>query len=128
MSFDTYGVSVDQLRKITGCTLDTARRWKRTKHVPRYAARLLRVFFHGDLGEMNRDWSGWTLNKNGLCGPTGDRPFRPGNVLTIGLNAQRISALQHELEVMRKLAGYCEHCAHCNRADPARVTLRSVPQ
>lgn len=128
MKFDTYGVSVEQLRKITGCTLDTARRWKRTNRVPQYAARLLRVFFYGDLGEIHRDWAGWSLNRNGLCPPNGDRPYKPGNVLAMYLNAQRVRTLQRDLRHALDAAGYCQHCAHCNRANVNAGKLRSIQQ
>lgn len=120
MNPDTYGVSVERLQEITGCTLDTARRWKRTGHVPAYAARLMRIFFRGDLGELNSDWAGWVLNCNGLHPPNGDRPFGPGHVSTIQWHMHQVGHLTRELADARKRIAVCEHCAHCNRADAQR--------
>lgn len=59
-----------------GVSLRTVRYWDAGRNrVPWSVVRLLRLCRLGDLGALNDQWSGWTLNRNGLWSPEG-RGFR----------------------------------------------------
>lgn len=55
-----------------GVSLRTVRHWDAGRNrVPWSVVRLLRLCRLGDLGALNDQWSGWTLNRNGLWSPEG---------------------------------------------------------
>jgi len=54
----------------------------------------------GDLPGTAGQWTGWKFVAGKLVSPTGDQ-FQPGEILAIGLNHQRIAALEQEVIALR---------------------------
>jgi DNA-binding transcriptional regulator YiaG len=71
---------LDQKRcaDFVGVSLRTVRHWDTGKtRVPWSVVRLLRLLRLGDLGALDDSWTGWTVNRNGLWSPTGQRYNEP---------------------------------------------------
>jgi len=56
------GLSADELARLTDSHVTTARRWLRTKKAPPMVLRCLAVLRRGDLGAVNKAWTGWRLS------------------------------------------------------------------
>jgi hypothetical protein len=76
------------LVELTGVHPVTVRRWKKLAQVPRWLERLVRVCLRGELGEIDRTWSGWRIVRGELVSPEGWR-FTPGAVRASYLWKQR---------------------------------------
>lgn len=71
-------------------SLRTVRHWDAGRNrVPWSVVRLLRLCRLGDLGALNDQWSGWTLNRNGLWSPEG-RGFRTAAMRHWHLTIERV--------------------------------------
>ncbi len=74
-----YGVPLEEIVRACGVHPDTARRWKRQGAAPESALRLIRALWSFDLGALGEPWAGWTLAREDLISPEGDR-FTPALV------------------------------------------------
>lgn len=88
-----YGVPTARVAELTGASLVTARRWKRTRRLPAAVRRLLELLVHGELAILDRAWHGWALRGGRLIGPDG-LSFEPSEVLTIPFVRAQVSAYQ----------------------------------
>ena len=71
--------------------------------VPERALVILRQAVTGQVPGMDGAWQGWRFYQGELCSPAGES-FRPGEVMAIGLQHQRVRALEQALtETRRKL-------------------------
>ena len=120
MNRDTYGVPVSVLVDITGCSSDTARRWKRKGSMPYMAARLVALLYDGDLGALSDSWAGFRLNNDRLWTPSG-WDIRPGEVMCIPLRRQYAAALERQV---RELSDRVESCAR--QSEDEDVTVASI--
>lgn len=67
------------LVELTGVHPVTVRRWKKLARLPRWLERLVRVCLQGELGEIDRAWSGWRVVRGELVSPEG-LSYSPGAV------------------------------------------------
>ncbi len=88
-----YGLPAERLAELTGASLVTARRWKRTRALPPPVRRLLAILVTGDLGPVDSTWCGWHLSRGLLCGPDG-LTFEPAEVLAIPFVRAQVNAYQ----------------------------------
>jgi hypothetical protein len=88
-----YGIAAEQLVAITGVHLSTARRWKRRRRLPRWLQRLVSLCVFGDLGQIHRAWSGWTLREKYLVSPEGWE-FTFGEIRSIPFLHAQVAAYQ----------------------------------
>jgi transposase-like protein len=82
----------------------TLRRWlKEEIKIPGHQHQVIRLLL-GDLPGTAGQWSGWRFDQGLLIAPGGDR-YRPGDVLSLIILRQQLTAQRRELEALRvKLA------------------------
>lgn len=88
-----YGVPVEVIAAKCQVHPDTARRWKRTGHVPAAAVVAIRALHEHDLGVISEAWAGWSVRGDALVSPAGER-FTPGAVLAGKYHAAMVRELQ----------------------------------
>jgi hypothetical protein len=93
-----YGVPVALLVYLTGAHRTTCQRWKRAARVARWLERLVLVYLQGELGEIDRTWSGWRLIAGELVSPEGWR-FTPGDVRVLPFLQAQIRTLRADRRV-----------------------------
>jgi len=87
-----YGIPAEEIARICGVSLTTAKRWKRSKtSMPKTSAMIL----NRDLGCFDPAWRGWTLRQGKLISPEGWEAM-PGDVLSLPLLRAQVSAYQAE--------------------------------
>lgn len=78
----------------------------------------------GDLPGTAGKWSGWRFWEGKLCSPAGEA-FDAGQVLSLGLLRQQLSAQRHEIEALRVRLAIAEnaiqHLAPAANEDRARA-------
>ena len=89
-------LAADHLARLTHTSLRTARRWRSTGLLPRWAFDLVTLLLDRPLGMLCSDWDGWHLRTAGIEAPNGYR-FTPAEVISIPLRLQQIAALELEL-------------------------------
>lgn len=94
---ETYGLSVELLKQLTGVHINTARRWKRRGQIPRHFEKLVKLAVTGDLGALHPNWNGFRLVKDQIWTPE-DQPVRSGELRAIPLQRELIRELQHQLK------------------------------
>jgi hypothetical protein len=82
----------------------TIRRWlKGEVQIPGHQHQVIRLLL-GDLPGTCGKWTGWRFHDGALCSPGGDT-YRPGDVLSLIILRQQLTAQRRELEALRvKLA------------------------
>lgn len=93
---DPYGLPLELLIRAAGVSPDTARRWKRNGRIPALAARLVQLWCEGDLGALDRAWSGFTLRRGQLWTPY-QFAVSPGEISAIPYRFAQLSALERAL-------------------------------
>jgi hypothetical protein len=74
----------------------TVRRWLAgTVQIPGHQRQVMRMLL-GHLPGTEGQWAGWSFFQGALVAPTGDA-FKAGDVLAIGLQRQRVQALEAEV-------------------------------
>ena len=63
-----YGIPVNEIARLCGVDVSTARRWKRGAICPPKTAILLLI---GDLGMFHKAWAGWVVRNDTLVSPEG---------------------------------------------------------
>lgn len=89
---ELYGIPVNEIARICGVDLATARRWKRGATCPPKTALMLLA---GDLGVFDVRWRGWRIQKGSLVSPEG-WSASTGDVLSIQLTQAQLAAYRHE--------------------------------
>ncbi len=78
----------------------TVRRWVAGRvRIPGHQLQAIRMLL-GHLPGTDGKWLGWAFFRGELCAPNG-QAFSAGDVMAIGLNHQRIKALEAEVERLR---------------------------
>jgi len=78
----------------------TIRRWlKGEVQIPGHQHQVIKLLL-GDLPGTEGQWAGWSFFQGELVAPNG-QAFRAGEVMSIGLNRQRIAALEQELYALK---------------------------
>ena len=77
-----YGIQAETIAGIAQVHITTARRWKRGEDPPYAATQLVELLSTGNMGIVDRDWTGWALKDGLLVAPNGDR-FSPGEVMSM---------------------------------------------
>ena len=82
----------------------TLRRWLSGRvQIPGHQHQVIRLLL-GDLPGTCGKWTGWRFHDGALCSPGGDT-YRPGDVLSLVILRQQLTAQRRELEALRvKLA------------------------
>lgn len=96
MEIDGYGLSARLLADVTGMSLDTTTRWKRTGRIPAAHHTLIQLRTTGDLGSLSADWRGWRLAGHRLWTPE-DAELRPGDIRAIPYQLDLLRELQRQL-------------------------------
>lgn len=90
---DLYGIPAPLIAQVTGASVETARRWKRTGRMPAAVAALLDLRLAGELGQVDDTWRGFRLARGQLWTPEGT-PVTPGDIRAIPLRRQQLDELQ----------------------------------
>jgi hypothetical protein len=78
----------------------TVRRWlKGEVQIPGHQLQVIRLLL-GHLPGTEGQWAGWSFFKGELVAPNGNA-FKAGDVLAIGLERQRVKALEQELYALK---------------------------
>ena len=77
-----YGINAKQIAAWVHVTERTVRRWKRGEDPPYAATQLVELLSTGNMGIVDKDWTGWALKDGLLVAPNGDR-FSPGEVMSM---------------------------------------------
>lgn len=86
----SYGIPAEEIARVCGVDVRTARRWKRGEtRMPKTSAMILR----GDLGCFDPAWQGWKLRDGKLISPEGWETL-PGDVLSLPLLRAQVAAYQ----------------------------------
>lgn len=96
MTSDPFGLSVQILTMATGVHPDTARRWKRRGRIPKHYQALITLHITGDLGAIERAWSGFRIAGGKIWTPE-NTSVTPGDVRAIPYRIQLVSELQRQL-------------------------------
>lgn len=110
----------------------TVRRWLSGQvKIPGHQHQVIKMLL-GDLPGTGGQWSGWRFHDGELLSPAGER-FSAGQVLSLGLLRQQLSALQTELVRLKARLAITEeaerrHAGAANEdpcgAQPARTAVR----
>jgi hypothetical protein len=101
---DPYGYSAEWLARVCGVDESTARRWKRLSFVPGRYRHLIELADSCDLGMLSPVWAGWTLTRDELVTPDGER-FQVGQVKAIPIREQLAAELESRLRRVLDGAG-----------------------
>lgn len=98
----------------------TILRWlKGQVQIPGHQHQVIKMLL-GDLPGTAGKWTGWRFHDGLLLSPAGDA-YQPGEVMAIGLNHQRITALERELLALRARVKVLETLTN-EAANEARMT------
>jgi len=110
------------LVELTGVHPVTVRRWKKLARLPRWLERLVRVCLQGELGEIDRTWSGWRIVRGELVSPE-NLTYTPGAVRASTLwrsRALELGALDRKHRIARDAdptnGAHLERLARTHRA------------
>ena len=93
-----YGIRAEFIADVVQVHITTARRWKRGEDPPFAATQIVELMTTGNMGVIDRDWSGWALRKGLLIAPNGDQ-FSTGEVMSMTY----WRALAHSYQAEQKL-------------------------
>jgi signal transduction histidine kinase len=96
--FANFGA--EELARRTLSSVRSARRWIREGLAPRLIVWCLRIMFDAPLGELSREWDGWSLRDGKLHSPEGTA-FTPHEIRALPLRLQQLSALERAIERIR---------------------------
>jgi hypothetical protein len=78
----------------------TIRRWlKGEVQIPGHQHQVIKLLL-GDLPGTCGKWTGWRFHDGALCSPGGDT-YRPGDVLSLVILRQQLTAQRRELEALK---------------------------
>jgi len=92
-----YGIHVNEIARICGVDLATARRWKREATCPPKSAVMLIL---GDLGCFDPAWAGWRLSRGLLISPEGWEAT-PGHVRAMKMMHATLGTYRRENESLK---------------------------
>lgn len=87
------GVRVEELVRLTGVHLTTAKRWKRSRRIRRWLALLVQICVEGELEPIARPWRGWRIRGEHLISPEG-WTFTFGEIRSIPFLHAQVSTYQ----------------------------------
>lgn len=90
---ELLGIPINEIARICGVDISTARRWKRGATYPPKTALMLLC---GDLGCLHPDWAGWKISRRGeLCSPE-NWIATPGAVRSLQMLQATLAAYRSE--------------------------------
>lgn len=99
-----YGIPANEIARICGVDLATARRWKRGASRPPKSAEMLLL---GDLGMLDPAWRGWTICKGQLVSPEGWKAT-PGHVRSLQMMGATLGTYRRENAALKSAVSYLE--------------------
>lgn len=122
---DTLGCytnyTAQELRELTGASLATARRWKRTNRAPIVVVRYLALLSLGAVSTAAA-WAGWTVRRDGKLHSPEGAAFTPGEIRALPLRLQQISAMETERRLAREMRDQqAERDAAADHPKPVRA-------
>lgn len=99
-----YGISIDEIERITGEDQKIIKQWKKgTKRIPEPAIRLLKLYLSGDASALlGKDWLGHFFKDNLLYIPEWRRGLTPYEIRALFWQGQQIPGLKNEIELLKK--------------------------
>ncbi|MBS0425009.1 MAG: hypothetical protein JSR71_11450 [Proteobacteria bacterium] len=102
-----FGVSVEEIERITGESQKVIKKWKKgTKQIPEPALRLLRLYLSGDASALLGDeWKGYRFVDNLIFVPEWRNGFTPHEIRAFFWKCQLVSSLQREIKLLKDELG-----------------------
>lgn len=96
--------TVEDLVRMTGCALSTARRWKAQPHtMPESARRLVGYHVCHDLAILwGKDWEHFKFIDGQLVAPFWRRGFTPREILGMFYRVQQVSGLESDVRLLKR--------------------------
>lgn len=101
---ELLGIPINEIARICGVDLSTARRWKRGATYPPESALML---LRGDLGMLDPGWSGWRLSRGQLISPEGWEAT-PGHVRAMKMMNATLGVYRRENEALKAAVRHLE--------------------
>jgi hypothetical protein len=105
----------------------TIRRWlKGEVQIPGHQHQVIKLLL-GDLPGTCGKWTGWRFHDGALCSPGGDT-YRPGDVLSLVILRQQLTAQRRELEALKIRLAIAEDAVErlAPAANDAQLNWRSA--
>ena len=105
----------------------TLRRWlKGEVQIPGHQHQVIKLLL-GDLPGTCGKWTGWRFHDGALCSPGGDT-YRPGDVLSLVILRQQLTAQRRELEALKIRLAIAEDAVErlAPAANDAQLNWRSA--
>ncbi len=99
-----FNVDAASLVALAGCEISTARRWLRTRRMPRPIVRLVALLRGGELGELYPAWRGWRVQSGRLVSPDG-YTFAPGELVSRAFLNANLSQVERGLATLAEPPG-----------------------
>lgn len=98
-----YGVSIEEIERITGESQKVIKKWKKgTKQVPEPTLRLLKLYVTGDASILLGDeWKGYRFSNNLIFVPEWRNSFAPHEIRAFFWRCQLVSSLQGENNLLK---------------------------
>ncbi len=99
-----YGITIEEIEKITGEDQKIIKKWKKgTKPIPEPTLRLLKLFLSGDASALLGDeWKGYRFRGNLFYVPEWRNGFKPHEIRAFFWEIQQIRSLKIEIELLKK--------------------------
>ncbi|MBK7491475.1 MAG: hypothetical protein IPI17_05210 [Nitrosomonas sp.] len=97
-----FGVSIEEIERITGESQKIIRKWKKgTKQIPEPALRLLKLYLSGDASAVLGDeWKGYRFTNGLIFVPEWRNGFAPHEIRAFFWKCQLVSSLQTEVRLL----------------------------
>lgn len=98
-----FGVSVEEIERITGESQKIIKKWKKgTKQIPEPALRLLKLYLSGDASALLGDeWKGYRFSNSLIYVPEWRNGFTPHEIRAFFWKCQLVSSLQREIGLLK---------------------------
>ena len=99
-----FGISIEEIEKITGENLKAINKWKKgTKEIPEPSLRLLRLYLKGDASALLGDeWKGYRFKGNLFYVPEWKNGFPPHEIRALFWKCQQVWSLEREIELLKR--------------------------
>ncbi|UJP05633.1 MAG: hypothetical protein LZF61_01250 [Nitrosomonas sp.] len=99
-----FGVSIEEIERITGESQKVIKKWKKgTKQIPEPALRLLKLYLAGDASAvLGNEWKGYRFTDGLIFVPEWRNGFAPHEIRAFFWNVQQVSALKNEISLLKQ--------------------------